>query len=264
MSHQTDYLTMKLFVLTFLIVLSAGSTVAQGLRREAVNGAVIGGVAGAIIGHNSGGLRHNAWRGAALGAGAGLLIGQAVGDHRDHRGYRHDRHSGHRHSSARYSYWEPTWGYNYGEYGRHGYGRDHGAYDYYGSPSYSYVGPDYGYSSYGYDTGYSGRPNYATRGLWWGALAGAVIGNNSGDLHHNAWRGAGYGAAAGYLFGSIAENRARRREAAASERVTLAESATDVAVTSPAPIVTPRGSSVTVSVERSSSAMSSANALFGR
>ena len=256
---------MKLFVLTLLIVLTAGSTVAQGLRREAVNGAVIGGVAGAVIGHNSGGLRHNAWRGAALGAGAGLLIGQAVGDHRDHRGYRHDRHSGHRHSSARYSYWEPTWDYGYGGYGRHDYGRNHGYYDYYGSPSYSYVGPGYyGDSSYGYDNDYSRRPNYATRGLWWGALAGAVIGNNSGDLHHNAWRGAGYGAAAGYIFGSIAENKARRREAAQSEREASVESATVAAVSSPMPVVAPRGSSATASSDRSSSVMSSANALFGR
>jgi outer membrane lipoprotein SlyB len=42
---------------------------------RAASGALLGGIAGAIIGHNSGDLRHNAWRGAAIGAGAGLLLG---------------------------------------------------------------------------------------------------------------------------------------------------------------------------------------------
>src|SRR5690606_13325703 len=58
----------------------------------------------------------------------------------------------------------------------------------------------------------SGRGRYAANGLLLGTLAGAVIGNNSGDLHNNAWLGAGLGAAAGYVAGSIAENRAERSE----------------------------------------------------
>lgn len=60
---------------------------AQVFRPEAVDGAVLGGIAGAIIGHNSGDLRHNGWKGAAIGAGAGLLLGQIIGDARDDRGY---------------------------------------------------------------------------------------------------------------------------------------------------------------------------------
>src|SRR5471030_1693024 len=45
-----------------------------------------------------------------------------------------------------------------------------------------------------------------------GPVLGAIIGHNSGSLGHNAWRGAAYGAGAGYLLGSIAENNARHRE----------------------------------------------------
>jgi uncharacterized membrane protein len=41
----------------------------------AVAGTLLGGLAGAIIGHNSGSLSHNGWQGAAIGAGAGLLLG---------------------------------------------------------------------------------------------------------------------------------------------------------------------------------------------
>lgn len=48
---------------------------------RAANGLILGGLAGAIIGHNSGDLGNNAWRGAALGAGAGWLLG-AISDKR--------------------------------------------------------------------------------------------------------------------------------------------------------------------------------------
>ncbi len=52
---------------------------AQVFRPETVNGAVLGGIAGAVIGNNSGSLNHNAWKGAAIGAVAGLLAPFAVG-----------------------------------------------------------------------------------------------------------------------------------------------------------------------------------------
>jgi len=43
-----------------------------GRPSYATQGTLLGGLAGAIIGHNS---RHGGWKGAAVGAGAGLLLG---------------------------------------------------------------------------------------------------------------------------------------------------------------------------------------------
>jgi len=54
------------------------------------------------------------------------------------------------------------------------------------------------------------RPETA-RGLALGAIAGAVIGNNSGDLGHNAWRGPASGAAVGGILGSAAADEHARR-----------------------------------------------------
>lgn len=68
------------------------------------------------------------------------------------------------------------------------------------------------------------RPETA-RGLALGAIAGAVIGNNSGDLGHNAWRGGAIGAAVGGILGSAAADEHARR--------------TQV----PAPVVVPRSAS---------------------
>ena len=45
----------------------------------------------------------------------------------------------------------------------------------------------------------------AATGFWLGALAGGILGHNSGDLGHNAWRGAALGAGAGLLLGSVVE-----------------------------------------------------------
>lgn len=53
----------------------------SGSGSRASTGLLLGGIAGAIIGHNSGDLRNNAWRGAAIGAGSGLILG-SIADHR--------------------------------------------------------------------------------------------------------------------------------------------------------------------------------------
>lgn len=54
----------------------------SGGSNYAASGALLGGIAGAIIGNNSG--HHNGWGGAAIGAGAGLLLGAIADDaHRD-------------------------------------------------------------------------------------------------------------------------------------------------------------------------------------
>lgn len=69
-------------------LLVATSASAQIFRPGAVDGALIGGIAGAVIGHNSGSLHHNGWQGAAIGAGVGALLGAAADSHSayyDHR-----------------------------------------------------------------------------------------------------------------------------------------------------------------------------------
>lgn len=229
-----------------LLVVTCSS--AQVLRPEAVNGAFWGGVAGAVIGHNSGDLRHNGWRGAAYGAGAGLLLGSIVADASDRRMA----------TQVRVPNYPRTYVYrNAPSY--YGYG-------YYGRPSRRHHSGGYGYVSYEaplYVDDYYGRSNYAGNGLFWGALAGAVIGNNSGGLGHNAWRGAAYGAATGYILGSIAESTARQREAAAAARVvaTAPVDASVSAATVEAPSSSP-ANSVAPAVPTSS--MSAANSLFGR
>ncbi|MEO6003232.1 MAG: YMGG-like glycine zipper-containing protein [Opitutus sp.] len=231
---------------------------AQGLRPEAVNGAVIGGVAGAIIGNNSGDFRHNGLRGAAYGAGAGMLIGQMAGDS---RGYG-SRTQVRVHAAPR-TYLYRDSGRYYGHGGYYGYRGDRpwrGGYYY--RPGYTYTDSDYyGYSDY--DSSYYGGSSYATNGLLLGGLAGAIIGYNSGGLHHNAWRGAGIGAAAGYLFGSIAENNARRREAILTQQAGNSGGAGEQP-TSAAPAVVDTPAPVTAAKLQSSTPMSSANSLFGR
>lgn len=231
---------MKTLSVLLLALLTLAPIRAQTLRPEAVNGAVLGGVAGAVIGHNSGDLRHNAWRGAAWGAGAGLLLGHLAGE-----------------ANARYAGTQVP----VPDYPRTYVYRE--APGYYGQPVYrSYAGGYYDDADY--DTGYAARPDYRGSGLVLGALAGAIIGNNSGDLRHNAWRGAAYGAGLGYVLGSIAEHNARQREAAAA----LPTASVPVQTVTTAPATSqPAASSVEatpVTAPAKPSSMSSANELFGR
>jgi hypothetical protein len=145
---------------------------AQIFRPVAVNNAILGGVIGAVIGNNSGSLHHNAWQGAAIGAGAGLLLSASAGD---------ASHGG------TYLYRDEPRAYGYPAYHQ----------PYY--PGYRY-----------YD--YYGRPDYRGPGVFFGGVAGAIIGNNSRGFHHDAWRGAAWGAGIGYLLGSVAESNARYYE----------------------------------------------------
>lgn len=72
---------MKVFVLVFAlgVITSAVPVRAQLFSREGFNGALLGGLAGGIIGHNS--RRHTA-EGVAIGAGSGLLLGSLFHDAR--------------------------------------------------------------------------------------------------------------------------------------------------------------------------------------
>jgi len=57
----------------------------------------------------------------------------------------------------------------------------------------------------------------AANGFWLGALVGGILGHNSGDLGHSAWRGAALGAGVGLLAGSVIE--AGRREPASYREI---------------------------------------------
>jgi MFS family permease len=95
-----------------------------------------------------------------------------------------------------------------GAYGyRHSYSAPvFGYYEGYSRPDYPCYSVGAGYGGYG-----SGRG--ASNGLVLGALAGGIIGHNSGDFRHNGWRGAAWGAGLGLLLGSVVD--ANRRTVAA-------------------------------------------------
>src|SRR5207302_1055341 len=70
---------MKTLFSLVLGLLALAPAHAQLFGPRAANGALLGGIAGGIIGHNSGGnWRHDGWRGAAWGAGAGWLLGSII------------------------------------------------------------------------------------------------------------------------------------------------------------------------------------------
>jgi hypothetical protein len=144
------------------------------------------------------------------------------------------------------------------------YGRNN--YQHYGSrytPSYRY-GYDYAPSRSRYNrSGNSYRHSSHSRastGLLLGGIAGAVIGHNSGDLRHNAWRGAAIGAGSGWLLGSIADHRARERE---REYPVEIEASDTSAPTTPAQTV-PQTVIINNNYYGPTSSMAPANSLFGR
>jgi outer membrane lipoprotein SlyB len=235
---------MKTTVALLALIAVTQTAQAQSLRPETAGGALLGGIAGAIIGNNSGDLNHNAWRGAAIGTVAGGLIGSAVGSSRD-RYYSHEVPVPH---PARYGRNSYDYSYRYSPSYRYGY--DHSGYY---SPSYSsyYREPVY-YSS--------GSRNRASTGLLLGGIAGAIIGHNSGDLRHNAWRGAAIGAGSGWLLGAIADERARERNR--EQPIVYAPETSET--TAPAQQTVPQTVIINNNYYGTASSMSSANSLFGR
>lgn len=213
---------MKLTLIIAWIALTAIPVRAQLFGPESLGGALLGGVAGGIIGHNSS--RHTA-EGIAIGAGAGLVLGALAGDARRERECYYDR------------------------------------------AGYAYAYPDYYGCSYR-------RPSYALSGAVLGGVAGGIIGHNSGG---QTAEGAAIGAGAGLLLGGLAEQSARRRDAArfnASRRVvypTVSYSSApttavsgEVQVGSPDPPQSATGSAPLPAGNTSSAAMRGANSLFGR
>jgi hypothetical protein len=212
---------MKTPIILGLALLVAAPVQAQ-LFRPSLNGALLGGIAGAIIGNNSGSLHHNAWQGAAIGAGAGLLLDAMTG-----------------YPSAAMG---PT------------------AY-----PG-SYIYRD-GYR--GYRGGYYGYGSAASDGLWLGALAGGVIGHNSRGFRHDGWRGAAWGAGAGWLLGSIIDSNRYYGGYGYDygygyPRAVVMAQPQPVAVQSAAPAVAPQQITIINNYYGNAAPMASANALFGR
>lgn len=152
------------------LALAAGVSPArsQGLSDDQIGGALLGAIAGGIIGNNS---RHsNTWEGAAIGAGAGLLLGSVAGSARDRSTSTH----------VPVPVYSGSW--------------DHHRYDACESPRWRSSHDRRAY-----------RPNAGASGAVLGAIAGGVIGNNS--RHSNTWEGAAIGAGAGFLLGSIVDNQ---------------------------------------------------------
>jgi len=253
---------MKTPICLGLALLAIAPASAQVFRPETVNGALLGGIAGAVIGNNSGSLRHNAWKGAAIGAGVGALIGSAVGH--DNDGRRNTQVRGPRHDSP-YIYRDvPTVvhrGHGHPGYGHAGYRGHDGGYGHVG-----YRGHDGYYGGGYYGGGYYGRSG-ATDGLFLGALAGGIIGHNSGSFRHNGWRGAAWGAGAGWILGSIAD--ANRRAVIWERPPVYVEQAQPVYV-QPAPVqaaqpaVQPQQITIINNYYGNAAPMSQANGLFGR
>lgn len=223
---------MRKYIALSLAAILAASAQAQIFRPEAVNGAALGAVAGAIIGNNSGSLHHNAWKGAAIGAGAGLLLGAAIGDsHREAVHYR---------TQVPVPVYYPSYGYV-----RH-YRPVYGV---------TYVSrPSYG------DSYYYSRPSYAATGTVLGGIAGAIIGHNN-SRHHNGWRGAAIGAGAGLLLGSILD--ASQRETVV-ERPVMIRDDNYVPAETPAKQAAPQQVTIINNYYGNSTPMSQANGLFGR
>lgn len=206
-------------------------------------------------------VRAEVYRSGVAGGGQGAEVNaHRSGDHHEygHRGYGGDHRT---HVGVSFGY-----GYSrsYGYYGSPYYG--HGAgWSYYSPyrayPVYSYY-PGYGadypyYDSYGYGGG-----SYATNGLLLGALAGGIIGNNSGDFRHSGWRGAAWGAGVGWLLGAVAD--AHRRPVVYQNTSVAAPPA--AVMQAPVQAAAPAQQPVTIinNYYNTSTPMSGANSLFGR
>ena len=184
------------------------------------------------------------------------------------------RHDGYRQSDYGRGHFGPLRSYDRHQHGHAGF--SYGArlgYGYYPSygyfPRYSHV-PSYGYyTGYGdaypyYDSyGYYGSRSAATNGLLLGALAGGIIGHNSGDLRHSAWRGSAWGAGLGWLLGSVVD--ANRRPVAYAPAAVAVQPAPTMQVQAQSATATqPQQVTIINNYYNSSSPMTAANGMFGR
>jgi outer membrane lipoprotein SlyB len=226
---------MKALLCSLTILASAAGLQAQILGSSSLDGAALGGIAGALIGHNSGDLRHNGWKGAAIGAGAGLLLGAVVDANREHQAQVRTQ------VPVPYA---PGPRVHYRQAHRH---------------------QEYG-TRYVRNPGHARRGDYRVGGALLGGIAGAIIGHNSGDLRHNGWKGAAIGAGAGLLLGTIAEESARSAEAEAPyyQAEEYVERPPVVRIESPRQAAPQNVTIINNYYNAPATPMSSANGLFGR
>ena len=101
--------------------------------------------------------------------------------------------------------------------------------------------------------------------MFLGALAGGIIGHNSGSLGHNGWRGAAWGAGLGWILGSVAD--ANRRAVIGERPLVYVESVRPVVVQAPAqpaPAAAPQQVTIINNYYGNAAPMGQANTLFGR
>ncbi|MBM3854750.1 MAG: hypothetical protein FJ399_16620 [Verrucomicrobia bacterium] len=170
-------------------------------------------------------------------------VGRRGGHHSPPRGAVHHVHHGAPHGLYVYRHHAPVVHYRY-------------------RPTFAVYGGYGYYPAYGMDYPYyqTWERSAAADGFWLGALAGGIVGHNSGTFGHNGWRGAAWGAAAGWLLGSVVD--ANRRAVGPSAPVAVAPAAPTLATAPPATAAAP----VTIinNYYGSSSPLSDANRLFGR
>jgi uncharacterized protein YcfJ len=193
----------RILLLATAVLSLSGSASAQLFRPETVTGAVWGGLAGAVIGHNSGDLGNDAWRGAALGAVAGGVVGEAVASSRDPAVPRPSRVGGPM-RSPRVAYADVGWS-----------SRPRGSFYHHRTYRGYPVGDPWAW----HRPGRVWAPGHAVRvvmpvdtrpadprvtGAILGGAAGAVIGHNRG---RQTWEGAAIGSLAGWILGGHAQAR---------------------------------------------------------
>lgn len=233
---------MKILGTGVLLLGMAMSSQAQFFNNNTLGGALLGGIAGGVIGHNN---NRQTAEGVAIGAGAGLLLGALANE--TQRGY-----------YGRTQVPQPSYS---------GYGMGYSSY-----PAYS----GYGYAPYsGVSYSRYSRPNYTWSGAALGGLAGGIIGHNSG---RRTAEGIAIGAGTGLLLGHLADRSAQRRAWVQPNPVLVnppvvrqVQPATVFAPSFASPVARPATTSpqvgnVTIinNYYGNSSSMGSANSLFGR
>ena len=243
---------MKTTICLSLALLAATAAPAQIFRPQPVNGSVLGNprvTARETPAHPPRGGEY-VYRNRPSDRGGG-----------DH-GHAYRGHDYNRGRTYGHGFYGPSRYYDRGYYGGFGLGYYPGYYGYGYVPSYGYYS-GYGYGYPYYDTaGYYGYGSGATNGLLLGALAGGIIGHNSGDFRHNGWRGAAWGAGAGWLLGSIFD--ANRRATVYQSAPVVYQPATVQTQAQSAAPAQPQPVTIINNYYNSSTPMTAANGMFGR